>query len=173
MWNDVFLKSQDTILLAIQPAIQPATSISTKVIDDDYKWFLIKFGTLIKMSLFYPSFCFNWIHRHKHKIALSAAHQHPFFCGGKTVMTYSSCRNSHILLYHQHLYFTFYIMIAKFQVMYSCWSKWQLMQKSLLLLVVFSWDSINLLCSTVSLFFLLNQSQVLLKTIIVVDWPSD
>ena len=35
MWNDVFLNSQDTILLAIQPAIQQATSISTKVIDDD------------------------------------------------------------------------------------------------------------------------------------------
>ena len=34
MWN-VFLNSQDTILLAIQPAIQQATSISTKVIDDD------------------------------------------------------------------------------------------------------------------------------------------
>ena len=34
MWN-VFLNSQDTILLAIQPAIQPTTSISTKVIDDD------------------------------------------------------------------------------------------------------------------------------------------
>ena len=34
VWN-VFLNSQDTILLAIQPAIQPATSISTKVIDDD------------------------------------------------------------------------------------------------------------------------------------------
>ena len=61
-----------TLLLAIQPAIQPAASISTKVIDDDYKWFLIKFGTLIKISLFYPSFCFNWIYRHKHEIALSA-----------------------------------------------------------------------------------------------------
>ena len=35
MWN-VFLNSQDTILLAIQPAIQLATSILTKVIDDDY-----------------------------------------------------------------------------------------------------------------------------------------
>ena len=34
MWN-VFLNSQDTLLLAIQPAIQPTTSISTKVIDDD------------------------------------------------------------------------------------------------------------------------------------------
>ena len=34
MWN-VFLNSQDTILLAIHPAIQQATSISTKVIDDD------------------------------------------------------------------------------------------------------------------------------------------
>ena len=34
MWN-VFLNSQDTILSAIQPAIQPATSISAKVIDDD------------------------------------------------------------------------------------------------------------------------------------------
>ena len=34
IWN-VFLNSQDTIPLAIQPAIQPATSISTKVIDDD------------------------------------------------------------------------------------------------------------------------------------------
>ena len=34
MWN-VFLNSEDTILLAIQPAIQPTTSISTKVIDDD------------------------------------------------------------------------------------------------------------------------------------------
>ena len=29
------LACQDTILLAIQPAIQQATSISTKVIDDD------------------------------------------------------------------------------------------------------------------------------------------
>ena len=32
---NVFRNSQDTILLAIQPAIQQATSISTKVIDDD------------------------------------------------------------------------------------------------------------------------------------------
>ena len=36
MWN-VFLNSQDTILLAIQPAIQLATNISTEVIDD-YFW---------------------------------------------------------------------------------------------------------------------------------------
>ena len=40
------------------------------------------------------------------------------------------------------------------------------MQKSLFLPVVFSWDSINLLCSTLSQFFLFNQSQVLLKIII-------
>ena len=33
IWN-VFLNSQDTILLAIQPAIQLATNISTEVIDD-------------------------------------------------------------------------------------------------------------------------------------------
>ena len=41
------------------------------------------------------------------------------------------------------------------------------MQKSLYLPVVFSWDSINLLCSTVSQFCLFNQSQVLLKIIIM------
>ena len=34
---NVFLNSQDTILLAIQPAIQLATNISTEVIDD-YFW---------------------------------------------------------------------------------------------------------------------------------------
>ena len=105
MWN-VFLNSQDTMLLAIQPAIQPATSISTKVIDDDWKWFLIKFGTLIKISLFYPSFCFNWIHRHKHEIALSA-HKHPFFCRGKTVTTAARRNSNSFLPGHQHLYFTF------------------------------------------------------------------
>ena len=34
---NVFLNSQDTILLGIQPAIQLATNISTEVIDD-YFW---------------------------------------------------------------------------------------------------------------------------------------
>ena len=66
MWN-VFLNSQDTILLAIQPAIQPATSIIQQI----KSLMMIKFGTLIKITLFYPSFCFNRIHRQKHEIALS------------------------------------------------------------------------------------------------------
>ena len=74
-------------------------------IDDDLKWFLIKFGTLIKIILFYPSFCFNWIHTHKHEIALSA--HKPCFLRGKTVMT--AAAETQILLYHQHLYFTLII----------------------------------------------------------------
>ena len=46
MWN-VFLNSQDTILLAIQPAFQPATSIiqqikSLMMIENDF-WFNLAF----------------------------------------------------------------------------------------------------------------------------------
>ena len=111
MWN-VFLNSQDTILLAIQPAIQPAS----RIIQQIKSLMMIKFGTLIKITLFYPPFCFNQIHRHKHEIALSA-HKHPLFCRGKTVMTAPA--ETQILLNHQHLYnFYIYIMIAKFQAIY-------------------------------------------------------